>query len=128
MDSRSEPMNYNNTVGGYGIAGPVVGAPAYWAGKPTQQMHSICQHCGQMTPPFPNPPDPSQKLVADICRRMKIKEHELYPFAHLHAYEVGENSVAIFVVTKSGQSTLLEDDSGMFPCDKLITQLRLLAG
>jgi hypothetical protein len=124
-------------LSGYAAVGPVAGAPAYWVGKPmqsTQPMHSICSCCGQITPPITASQDPCKKLVRLILDRLRICDGEILPFMHLHAYEIkgtrteGVGPVAVLVVTNSGQATLLEDDSGMFPCDKLITQLRLLAG
>jgi hypothetical protein len=67
-----------------------------------------------------------QKRNQMIGMRMRIPDGALMPFEFIKTHDTGEK-VMVFLVTK-GQAVTLEDNSDLFPSDKLITQLRLLAG
>lgn len=59
-----------------------------------------------------------------LAMRLRIHEGMKMPFQHIHTVWTGEK-VFVFVVQK-GEAVTLTDDSGLFPSDTLITQLRLI--
>lgn len=49
------------------------------------------------------------------------------PFNYIDAY-LKDGKAYVFVVNKTNEAVILEDDVNLFPSDKLITELRLIAG
>lgn len=65
-------------------------------------------------------------LLHKIAMRLHVHEGALLPFQHIHAYKVDETK-AIVLVVQDKQHVVIEDEWALFPSDKLVTQLRLLA-
>jgi hypothetical protein len=56
-------------------------------------------------------------------------EGELFPgavsFAHMAMHAAGD-VVHVWIITRDGQSVVLQDDYGLYPSDALITKIRLI--
>jgi hypothetical protein len=111
-------------AGNYWSSYPNVAGPPNWATNNPNWATT-----NSAVTPMPQQEDPSitnsRRLLAALWVRWGRDLEP--PFKHLHAYQSGDK-VCLLVVTNNGQSTLLEDDSGSFPCDLLLTKLKLLAG
>jgi hypothetical protein len=74
----------------------------------------------------------SWSLMEQLAMRMGWDRHRMdlaSGFAHVDVFRSHLRSlVHVWIITMDAQSVVLEDDSALYPSDKLITQLRLLGG
>jgi hypothetical protein len=89
-----------------------------------RMMGSPFQMPGGATAAMPKKPTPTE-LVGMIAMRMRWKNGEAYPFHHLTAVQ-REDEVFVIVIGETAEPVILKDSASLFPCDALITSLRLL--
>jgi hypothetical protein len=78
------------------------------------------QSHGIATPPFR--PAPNVKAMNVLKARM---DWDHVPFPVLHV-AVGKAKVVIFIFMDNDEHVVIEDTSGLFPCDETVTKLRML--
>jgi len=83
------------------------------------------QAIGIGIPPIQRPPIIPSIMLARRCLelRMRWQEHQ-HPFQDMHV-TMGKEVVLLYIVIDD-KPVIIEDRSGMFPCDETITKLRML--
>lgn len=66
-------------------------------------------------------PDPMMVLA-----RLGFQVDDMHPFQFLHIHRRARDDARVLVFILNDEPHTLVDDSGMFPCDHLIAQLRML--
>jgi hypothetical protein len=108
----------HTTAGGVGVA-PTIG-PSYYP--------SIYDQSGYYTGPVRSVKElEADKLLAMIYSRLRVAPTEPSPFDHIHAARVDGTDTVVVLVVNNKQHVVIEDGYELFPSDRLVTQLRLLA-
>jgi hypothetical protein len=100
----------NAVISTSGIGNSVLGGPSTWPPFPTTQAQ------------------PQHSAIEKIAMRMRWPSQYHVPenVTIVQAYEVGHANAYVFIIFKDGKTVTLEDEAGLFPSDKLITELRVL--
>jgi hypothetical protein len=110
-------MITKNAGGAGGVGGGGGGiSDHHWYALPsvTDLQHGVYRHPYTLSP---------RQMIG---MRLHIPPDGVIPFDRIEVHH-GADKYLIWVVNK-GQSVVLEDETGLFPSDALITQLRLLMG
>lgn len=66
-------------------------------------------------------------LLGMLKMRLRIPSNKSLPFQFINAFEIDKEHVAVFIV-HNNTPAMFTDEGGLYPSDKLVTQLRLLLG
>lgn len=103
--------NFRNIIGGAGGGGMSGGSGA--SGVIAQTMQ-------------PRRPSALEKATKALMARMGWENWVEHGFQHLYIMPCEE--VTFLCVVQDNQAVLIDDRSGMFPCDETVTKLRMLKG
>jgi hypothetical protein len=74
---------------------------------------------------YPNAEETAHRTLA---ARMNWSNGRMHPFTSMHVALSKNGEKAFVFVLQDDKYVVIEDDSGMFPCDATVTKLRMLQG